>query len=170
MKKITVIPMNPKFDYKAPVLDKKKRVAAYCRVSTDSEEQLTSYEAQVKYYTRFIQSNKDWEFAGIYADEGITGTSVRQRKEFLRLIEDCRAHKIDEIYVKSISRFARNTLDCVSYIRELKDLNINIHFEGLNIDTLDSKGELLITILASIAQEESQNISSNIRWSVEKRF
>ena len=170
MKKITVIPMNPKFDYKAPVLDKKKRVAAYCRVSTDSEEQMTSYEAQVKYYTRFIQSNKDWEFAGIYADEGITGTSVRQRKEFLRLIEDCRAKKIDEIYVKSISRFARNTLDCVSYIRELKDLNINIHFEGLNIDTLDSKGELLITILASIAQEESQNISSNIRWSVEKRF
>lgn len=169
-RKITVIPANPKYDYKAVLPTRKKNMAAYCRVSTDSEEQMTSYTAQVNHYTKLLQSRDDWNLVGIYADEGLSGTSVKKRKEFLRMIEDCRAGKIDEIYVKSISRFARNTLDCVTYIRELKELGINIHFEGLNIDTMDSKGELLIMILASIAEDESRNISQNIRWAVEKNF
>ncbi|MEG1882013.1 MAG: recombinase family protein [Clostridia bacterium] len=169
-RKVTIIPMNPKYDLKMRTTIKRDKVAAYCRVSTDSAEQKTSYDIQVSYYTKFIKEHENWEFVGIYADEGITGTSTKNRKQFNKMIEDCRAGKIDQIYVKSISRFARNTVDCVSYIRELKGLGVNIHFENIGIDTLDSKGELLIAILASIAQEESQTISENIRWSVEKRF
>ncbi len=169
-RKITIIPVNPRFDYKAVSEIKKIRRAAYARVSTDSDEQLTSYKMQCKYYTEMLSKKENTEFVGLYADEGLSGTSVRKRKQFLKMIEDCEAGLIDEIWVKSISRFARNIVDCVQYIRKLKALGINIHFESINIDTLDSKGELLIIILASIAEEESRNISENVRWRIERDF
>ncbi len=130
-------------------------MAAYCRVSTDQLEQLSSYEAQVQYYTTYICNNPDYKFAGIYADEGITGTSTKKREQFNRMINDCKAGKIDVIITKSISRFARNTLDCLNYVRVLKELGVEVIFEKENIRTLDSKGEVLISILASLAQEES---------------
>lgn len=128
----------------------KLRVAAYCRVSTYSDEQATSYEAQVEHYTEFIQKNPEWEFADIYADDGISGTNTKNRDEFNRMIEDCEAGTIDMIITKSISRFARNTLDCLKYIRQLKDKNIPVFFEKEAINTMDAKGEVLITIMASL--------------------
>ena len=137
----------------------RKKVAAYCRVSTDLEEQESSYEMQAKHYLEYIKSRPDWTFAGIYADEGISGTDTRKRDQFNQMIEACMEGRIDMILTKSISRFARNTLDCLKYIRLLKERNIAIFFEKENIDTLDSKGELLITIMASIAQQESQSFS-----------
>lgn len=169
-KKITVIPVNPRYDYKAICEIKRIRRAAYARVSTDKEEQLTSYKAQCQYYTEKLSKMENTEFVGLYADEGLSGTSVKRRKQFLKLIEDCEAGLIDEVWVKSISRFSRNIVDCVQYIRRLKALGINIHFESINIDTMDSKGELLIIILASIAEEESRNISENIRWRLTRDF
>jgi DNA invertase Pin-like site-specific DNA recombinase len=169
-RRIRVIPVNPKYDFKQAAAVKVIRRAAYARVSSDTEEQLTSYKAQVRFYTDTLSKMPNTEFVGIYADEGITGVCVKKRKEFQRLIADCREGKIDEVWCKSISRFARNTLDALMYIRELKALNVNIHFEGINVDTMDGKGELLITILASIAEDESRNISANVRWSVEERF
>jgi len=149
-----------------------KRVCAYCRVSTDQEEQQSSYHLQVEYYTDFIQNDKRWEFSGIYADEGISGTSTKNRTDFIRMIEDCKAGKIDLVITKSISRFARNTLDCLNYVRLLKSLTppVAIYFEKENIDTLDAKSELLLTILSSLAQDESRSISENIRWAIQKRF
>ena len=146
------------------------RVAAYCRVSTASDAQETSYESQCLHYTDFIKSNAEWEFAGIYADEGITGTSARKRPEFMRMINDCHMHRIDMVITKSISRFARNTMDCLKYIRELKALGIAIFFEKENINTLDAKGEVLVTIMASLAQEESQSISQNVRTGIQYRM
>lgn len=148
----------------------KIRVAAYCRVSTDQEEQLSSYEAQVRYYTNHIQNNSLYEFVGIYADEGITATNTKKRDEFKRMIKDCRDGKIDKIITKSISRFARNTVDCLNYVRELKEMGIGITFEKENIDTLDAKGEVLLTILSSLAQEESRSISENSTWGIRRRF
>ena len=168
-RKITVIPANPKYDFKASEAVAVKRRAAYARVSTDSEEQMTSYTSQCKYYTELLSNMPNTEFVGIYADEGVTGVSTKKRKEFQRLINDCREGLIDEIWVKSVSRFARNTLDCVAYIRELRELGVNVHFETLNIDTIDAKGEFLITILATLAQEESRNISENVRWAMRKK-
>lgn len=144
----------------------KLRVAAYCRVSTDSEEQETSYEAQCRHYTEYISENPDWEMAGIYADEGISGTQAGKRPEFLRMIEDCGKGEIDFIITKSISRWARNTLDSLNYIRKLKDLGIPVLFEKENINTMDARGELLITIMSSIAQQESQSISQNVRMGI----
>jgi len=143
------------------------RVAAYCRVSTDSEEQETSYEAQCRHYTEYIEKNSDWELAGIYADEGISGTRAEKRPEFLKMIEACEAGQIDFIITKSISRWARNTLDSLNYIRKLKALGIAVLFEKENINTLDAKGELLITIMSSIAQQESQSISQNVRMGIQ---
>ena len=145
----------------------KLKVAAYCRVSTDSDEQETSYEAQCTHYTAFIRNNPDWELAGIFADEGISGTMAKKRPEFLRMIAECEAGKINMVVTKSISRFARNTLDCLTYIRKLKELGIAILFEKENINTLDAKGEVLITIMASIAQQESQSISQNVRIGIQ---
>ncbi|WP_044476999.1 recombinase family protein [Oceanobacillus massiliensis] len=145
-------------------------MAAYCRVSTDQEEQLSSYENQVNYYKNYIQQNPIYEFAGIYADEGISGTNTKKRDEFNRMIADCRAHKIDRIITKSISRFARNTLDCLNYVRELKELGIGVTFEKENIDTLDAKGEVLLTILSSLAQDESRSISENSTWGIRRRY
>lgn len=148
----------------------KLRVAAYCRVSTDSDEQATSYEAQVEHYTEYIQKNPDWEFAGIYADDGISGTNTKRRDEFNRMIDDCKAGKIDMIITKSISRFARNTLDCLKYIRQLKDMNIPVLFEKESINTMDAKGEVLITIMASLAQQESQSLSQNVKLGLQYRY
>ena len=143
------------------------RVAAYCRVSTDSEEQETSYEAQCRHYTEFIEKNPDWELAGIYADEGISGTRAEKRPEFLKMIDACEKGQIDFVITKSISRWARNTLDSLNYIRKLKALGIAVLFEKENINTLDAKGELLITIMSSIAQQESQSISQNVRMGIQ---
>jgi len=145
-------------------------VVAYARVSTEKEEQEDSFERQVSYYTALINSKKEWKFGGIYADPGITGTRAEKRPDFLRMIEDCRAGKINKILVKSISRFARNTVDALNYIRELKELGISIFFENENIDTLTPGGEVLITILAAMAEQESRTMSTNIKWSYQKKF
>jgi len=149
---------------------KKLRVAAYCRVSTDTDEQATSYEAQVSHYTEYINQHSGWELAGIYADDGISGTNVKKREEFKRMIDDCMAGNIDMVITKSISRFARNTVDCLQYIRELKERNIPIIFEKENINTMDSKGEILITIMSSLAQQESQSLSQNVKLGYQFRF
>ena len=170
-KNITVIPAKTNRSSLAENLEpKKKRVAAYCRVSTDQEEQLSSYEAQVNYYTNYIEKHPDYEFAGIYADEGISGTTTKKREQFNRMIEDCKAGKIDMIITKSISRFARNTLDCLNFVRQLKDLGIGVTFEKEAIFTLDSKGEVLLSILSSLAQDESRSISENSTWGIRRRF
>lgn len=142
------------------------RVAAYCRVSTDDEEQLTSYEAQKNYYTDKIMTNKEWTMAGIFADEGITGTSARKRPEFLRMIRQCKQGKIDIVLTKSISRFARNTVDCLNYVRALKELGIAVIFEKENMNTLEIDSEILITMLGAFAQSESESISANVRWGI----
>ena len=148
----------------------KIRVAAYCRVSTDSEEQASSYDIQIEHYTNYIKKNKEWELAGIFADDGITGTNTKKRDEFNRMIEECMAGSIDMIITKSISRFARNTLDCLKYIRQLKDKNIAVFFEKENINTMDSKGEVLLTIMASLAQQESQSLSQNVKLGIQYRY
>ena len=154
-----------------PQEDKPKlRVAAYCRVSTDSDEQATSYEAQIVHYTEEIQKNPEWELAGIYADDGISGTNTKKRDEFNRMIEDCNAGLIDMIITKSISRFARNTLDCLKYIRLLKEKNIPVFFEKESINTMDAKGEVLITIMASLAQQESESLSKNVKLGLQFRY
>lgn len=144
--------------------DHKKRVAAYARVSTDYDEQLTSYEAQVEFYTRYIKGNPDWEFMSVYTDEGISGTDARKREGFNRMIEDAMSGKIDLILTKSISRFARNTVDTLTAVRKLKEKNVEVYFEKENIRTLDAKGEVMITIMSSLAQEESRSISENVTW------
>lgn len=140
-----------------------KRVAAYCRVSTDSEDQLQSYRSQVKYYTELINENPDWTMAGVYADEAITGTQIDKRLDFQRLINDCMNGDIDMVITKSISRFARNTLDTLKYVRRLKEINVAVLFEEENINTLTMDGELLLVILSSVAQQEVENISANVK-------
>ena len=151
-----------------PTLQKKLRVAAYARVSVDTLHH--SLAAQVSYYSSLIQKNPAWEYAGVYADEGITGTSTTHRTEFKRLIADCNAGKIDLVLVKSISRFARDTVDCLHTVRQLKEKGIVVRFERENIDSTSEDGELLLTLLASFAQEESRSIGDNIRWGVRRRF
>lgn len=145
-------------------------MAAYCRVSTDQAEQLSSYEAQVNYYTNFINNSPEYEMVKVYADEGISGTNTKKREQFNEMIKDCKLGKIDIIITKSISRFARNTLDCLNYVRMLKELGIGVIFEKENINTLDGKGEVLISILASLAQDESRSISENSTWGIRRRF
>ena len=140
------------------------RVAAYCRVSTQMEEQLNSYEVQVKHYTDKINSEPKWSFAGIYADKGISGTSAKKRDEFMKMIRACKRHKIDMIITKSISRFSRNTLDCLKYIRILKELNVDVYFEEQGLHSKDAGAEFYITIYGSIAQSEAENISANVKW------
>ena len=169
--RITVIPARQRVGTQKKTAEKPKmRVAAYCRVSTDSDEQATSYEAQIEHYTDFIQQKPDWVFAGIYADDGISGTNTKKREEFNRMIEDCMAGKIDMVITKSISRFARNTLDCLKYIRQLKDKNISVFFEKEAINTMDAKGEVLLTIMASLAQQESQSLSQNVKLGLQYRY
>lgn len=150
--------------------DQKIRVAAYCRVSTEQDEQLNSFENQVDYYTKYINERTDYEMVDIYADEGISGTNTKKRGGFNRMIADCAAGKIDLVITKSISRFARNTQDCLMYSRKLKELGIGIIFEKEGINTLDASGELLFTILSSLAQEESRNISENTTWGIRHKF
>lgn len=149
--------------YNGKVVIANKRVAAYCRVSTDSDDQKNSYESQVKHYKEYISSHKDWQLVDIYADEGITGTQVGKRQDFQRLINDCMNGEIDYIVTKAIARFARNTLDTLKYVRLLKDKQIGVYFEEENIDTLTMDGELLLTILSSVAQQEVENISAHVK-------
>lgn len=145
-------------------------VAAYARVSTEKEEQEDSFERQVEHYTQIIRGNSAWRMVEIYADPGISGTRAEKRPNFMRMIDDCRAGKIKKILVKSISRFARNTVDALNYIRELKDLGVSIYFESENIDTMTPGGEVLITILAAMAEQESRTISTNIKWAWQRKF
>ena len=149
---------------------RQKRVAAYCRVSTDSEEQLVSYANQKKVYTEMIGSRKDWCFAGLFADEGISGTRADKRPEFNKMINACLAGKIDYIITKSVSRFARNTVDCLDYVRMLKSKGIGVYFEEQQIDTLKTDSELYLVIYAGFAQSESESISKNIIWTVRNKF
>ena len=144
--------------------DGKKRVAAYCRVSTDSEEQLNSYEAQKSYYTQKIEESSDWEMAEIYADEGISGTSMKKRTEFKKMITACKRGHIDLIITKSLSRFARNTVDCLETVRLLKANGIGVYFEKENINTLTESSEFLITLFSGFAQAESESLSKNVAW------
>lgn len=170
-KNITVIPARRRIGNTVNKEAKPKlRVAAYCRVSTDSDEQATSYDAQMEHYANYIKSNEEWEFAGIFADDGISGTNTKKRDEFNRMIDECMAGNIDMIITKSISRFARNTLDCLKYIRQLKDKNIPVFFEKENINTMDSKGEVLLTIMASLAQQESESLSKNVKLGLQFRY
>ncbi len=149
---------------------KKLKVAAYCRVSTDAEDQLNSYRVQMDYYQRHIMSNDEWEFAGIYADEGITGTQTKKRVQFLKMIRDCEKGKIDMILTKSISRYARNIVDSLSYVRKLKAMGVAIYFEEQNINSLKEKNEVIIGLFSSFAQGESEHISENVRWGISKRM
>ena len=170
-KNVTVIPATLNIHTKTPTKERVRRwVAAYARVSTDSEEQLTSYEAQVDYYTKFIRENPDWDFVEVYTDEGISAVNTKHRDGFNRMIRDALAGKIDLIVTKSVSRFARNTVDSLTTIRKLKEAGCECFFQKENIMTFDSKGELLITIMSSLAQEESRSISENVTWGQRKRF
>lgn len=172
MANVKIIPADPhRTKSKARIEETPKlRVAAYCRVSTDTDEQATSYETQVEHYTEYISNNPKWTLAGIYADDGISGTNTKNRTEFNRMIEACMAGEIDMVISKSISRFARNTLDCLKYIRQLKAQNIPVYFEKEGINTLDAKGEVLITIMASLAQQESQSLSQNVKLGLQYRY
>ena len=159
-----------KIEQAIPIIKTRKRVAAYARVSMETELLQHSLSTQVSYYSSLIQRNPEWDYAGVYADEGITGTSTKKRDEFNRLMKDCDAGKIDLVLVKSISRFARDTVDTLKSTRHLKDLGIDVYFERENIHSLSSEGELLLTLLASFAQAEAESISANEKWSVQKRF
>lgn len=168
---VTLIPARRRAGNRIVKENKPKlRVAAYCRVSTDSDEQAGSYEVQVQHYTEYISRNKDWELAGIYADDGISGTNTKKREGFNGMIEDCMAGKIDVVITKSISRFARNTIDCLKFVRQLKEKNIAIIFEKENINTLEASGELLLTIMASLAQQESASLSQNVKLGLQFRY
>ena len=170
-RKVTTIPATISRYTATPINStKKRRVAGYARVSTDHEDQATSYEAQVAYYTNYIKSRENWEFVGLYSDEGISATSTKRREGFQQMVADALAGKIDLIITKSVSRFARNTVDSLSTIRELKEHGTECYFEKENIWTFDSKGELLITIMSSLAQEESRSISENVTWGQRRRM
>lgn len=163
---VTIIPAKPLVEQEA--MKRRLRVAAYGRVSTEEEEQQSSYEAQCSYYTEKIMSNPEWVFAGMFADEGITGTSTKKRDDFNRMIRKCKQGKLDLILTKSISRFARNTLDTIKYTRMLRAMGIGIYFEKENINTLDMDSEMLITMLGAFAQAESESISRNVAWGKRK--
>ncbi len=171
MPRVTVIPstINPLTRLPSSLAEK-RHVAGYARVSTDSDEQFTSYEAQVDYYTNFIQSKPDWKFVKVYTDEGISGTNMKKREGFNEMVADALSGKIDLIVTKSVSRFARNTVDSLVTIRKLKENGVECYFEKEGIYTFDSKGELLITIMSSLAQEESRSISENVTWGKRKCF
>ena len=165
MARVTVIPSTINPITQLPInITVAKKVAAYARVSTNTDEQYTSYEAQVNYYKKFIQERLDWEYTNVYADEGLSGTSTKKRIEFNKMITDALNGKINLIITKSISRFARNTLDTITYVRKLKNNGVEVFFEKENLWTLDPKSELILTIMASIAQEESRSISQNVTW------
>ena len=163
-RRVIVIPAHDE------IIARKLRVAAYARVSSSSEDQLNSYRVQNQYYSELISGNPDWEMIDIYADEGITGTSVEKREDFQRMMQDCRKGKIDRILVKSISRFARNTKDCLAAVRELKELGVSVQFEEQGIDTSKVSSEMVTAIMASLAQKQSESISGNVKWGVQKRM
>ena len=167
-RRVRVIPATRKPEELHRHHDGKMRVAAYCRVSTDSEEQLNSYEAQKTYYTQKIQDSPDWEMAGIYADEGISGTSLKKRTQFNKMITACKRGHIDLIITKSLSRFARNTVDCLDTVRLLKANGIGVYFEKENINTLTESSEFLITLFSGFAQAESESLSKNVAWGKQK--
>ncbi len=169
-KTVAIIPPQVKYDKHVRVEQKKLKVAAYCRVSTLLEQQEGSYEAQVDYYTEKINSNPNWKCAGIFADDGKSATQTKKRDDFNAMIDACMAGKVDLVLTKSVSRFARNTVDALQFIRKLKGKNIPVIFEKEGVNTMESGGELLITILSSQAQEESRNISENTRWGLTRRF
>ena len=170
-KTITVIPQTRNLFTTAPIATAaRRRVAGYARVSTDSDEQFTSYEAQIDYYTNYIKSKPEWDFVRVYTDEGISATNTTHRDGFNEMIADALTGQIDLIVTKSVSRFARNTVDSLTTIRKLKEHGVECYFEKENIWTFDSKGELLITIMSSLAQEESRSISENVTWGQRKRF
>ena len=174
VKNVTVIPQRMRPVAQMPLhAGRRRRVAAYARVSTDSEEQQTSYEAQVDYYTRYIHAKEEtdnWEFVQVYTDEGISAANTKRRDGFNAMVRDALDGKINLIITKSVSRFARNTVDSLTTVRKLKERGVEVYFEKENIYTLDSKGELLITIMSSLAQEESRSISENVTWGMRKRF
>ena len=171
MAKVITIPATRSRYTAAPINSRDKRKAAgYARVSTDHEEQQTSYEAQVDYYTNYIKGREDWEFVSVYTDEGISATSTTKRDGFNKMVADALDGRIDLIITKSVSRFARNTVDSLTTIRKLKEHKVECYFEKENIWTFDSKGELLLTIMSSLAQEESRSISENVTWGQRKRF
>ena len=164
------MPKITKIEPGIKALPAKKKVAAYARVSKDTERLMHSVSAQVSYYSDLIQKNPEWEYAGVYADSGITGTLVAGRSEFVRLLEDCEAGRIDIILCKSISRFARNTVDLLNTVRRLKEIGVEVRFEKEQINSMSGDGELMLSILASFAQEESRSISENVKWGIRKRF
>ena len=171
MRSVTVIPASIHRFSEVPLASAEKRkVAAYARVSTDNEDQKTSYAAQVDYYTNYIQSRSDWEFAGMYSDEGVTGTSMKKREGFTRMVQDALDGKIQLIVTKSVSRFARNTVDSLTTIRNLKEHGVEVYFEKEAIWTFQARGEILLTILSSLSQEEARSISENVTWGLRKRF
>lgn len=169
-KSVKMIPPSAKCVTNADNHPEKRKVAAYARVSTEHEEQLSSYEAQIDYYTDLIKNNPNWEFAGVYSDEGITATSTTRRDGFNKMVKDAIEGKFTLIITKSISRFARNTVDSLVTTRKLKEHGVEVYFEKESLWTFDSKCELLLTILSSIAQEESRNISENTKWGIKKAF
>ena len=164
------MPKITKIEPKVKALPARKKVAAYARVSMETERLHHSLSAQISYYSELIQKNPEWEYAGVYADEGISGTSVAKRPEFQRMLDDCEAGKIDIILTKSISRFARNTVDLLKTVRHLKDLGIEVQFEKEHINSLSGDGEVMLTLLASFAQSESESISTNVKWGIRKRM
>jgi len=167
-RKVTVIPATKPLNEPAKQKQRKLRVAAYCRDSTDSEEQLNSYNAQKAYYSQLIADKEEWENAGVYADEGISGTSLKKRENFNRMIAACKRGRIDMIITKSVSRFARNTVDCLKTVRMLKALGVGVTFEKENINTLTESSEFLITLFSSFAQAESESLSKNVAWGLRK--
>ena len=166
--------MNPNVTVIQPTIaagqEQKIRVAAYCRVSSDSADQLNSFMAQMRYYENFLADSKTETLVSVYADEGVTGTRMDKREDFRRMLKDCRRGKIDRIISKSISRFARNTKECLTVLRELKFLGITVLFEKENIDTANMSDEMMITVMGGLAQEESTSISKKLKWSYQKRM
>ena len=159
-----------RIELQMPLVRKRQRVAAYARVSRDTKRLMHSVSAQISYYSKLIQSNPDWEYAGVYADAGISVTGIKERDEFQRLLADCENGKIDIVLTKSISRFARNTVDLLATVRHLKELGVEVRFEKECINSFSGDGELILSILASFAQEESRSISENCKWGIRKRF
>ena len=153
-----------------PLIKKSNRIAAYCRVSSQQDEQLHSLAAQVTYYENLLSRSDDCEFAGIYADTGISGTRTKNRAQFLQLIEDCRAGKVDGIITKSVSRFGRNTVDTLVFTRELRSLGIDVFFEKENLHSCLPEGELLLTLMAALAESEAVSMSDNIKWGKRRRY
>ena len=153
-----------KINAERPIVDSNKRVGAYCRVSTDKRDQANSLESQQRYFREYIEHREDWKLVEVYADEGISGTSTKKRKHFNRMIQDAKAHKLDLIITKEVSRFARNTVDSLQITRDLKAIGVGVIFMNDNINSLDPDAELRLTIMSSIAQEESRKTSERVKW------